>query len=663
MEEKSQELASPGKWTDLAKKFRTTLRVVKLQLFCMNKGQGDVCFKDIKLEKISAAELKAQFPVSYGCEPAEGDIHWNNGKAVFNTFTDSPCSLVFDFWGDKSALKDPEFVIELPLEVNIEQCFNNMPSDEKPLVTPEVLDFSRDGKKWRRYIYRDINSFKIIKPHPDFCRSLTFLFRPRDNKTLLNKDYPACSYVLNAGVKSPPRKFYVNFLPPMKKTPNPKNYSVLLWANWDTAATGDKLFTDILRKYEEAGMDTRASNNWGREQVFEQSRICAERGWRLAIPMGSSLVFHARALKKAVRYDGKEAYHTCPSMTLSEQGKKIIKRQILNIGKKTNLKKGDWAIFDYEPWQSQDWCYCPECLKRFSDFAGVKASIPEIRKKYWRKWAAFRIADTNAILAYATETVKSSFPGVKVGDYDYVLDFREKDLTRRFWNIPKDTRLSDEYLDAHYLSFYRFYGRRAFEFLDINARALKKSFVMVSLLSRYSDPKQGRYTRSITESMPPGKFRQAMLNGASAGASGHTIFPGTKIDGKYFLAIDAAMAEIAALEDFYQKGERIDSSVKAAVEWEGKPQKSKVDNFFAYRVHKLDRKYALTLFNFSRTGKLKCNIQVGTPSGKWRVLDVSSGKIIKSPASKDYWMKSELEAGIPLVIAPHGVALLLVSSL
>jgi hypothetical protein len=662
MEEKSVEFISKDKWRRLERKFNIPISAVSLQLFCMNRGAGSVWLKNAELKKISPAEVRSSFPVSFGCEPASGNANWNNGRAVFNTFTDSPCSLSFDFWGDKSRLQSPSFVIELPEAVAVEQCFNSHASVEPAVVTPKVRRITDKGIKWIQYTYSNPWALKNIKPAPGFCRALTFLFKP-GNAMEINKNYPARAYLINDGKRSECKNFYINFLAGMKKTLNPRHYRVFIWSSWDTAVTGNKLFEKVLKKFEEAGMNFRANNGWGRSDCFKLDRICEQRNWRCVTAMGGNVFHHAFTEKfgeqaKAVTWKGKRYAHICPSVILSGEGQEVLAKAIKCAGETGRVKKGSWVLFDYEPWQSQDWCYCKKCLKRFAEFSGKSASAKEIRKKLWRDWSAFRVSDTDAILKNATGTVRRLFPGVKVADYDYPVDFREKDLSRRFWRIPKDTRKSDKYLDAHYLSYYYYHGKRGFELLDINAKVLKKPFVMFSLLARYSDPRQSTYARSINETLTPVQFRQAMLNGASAGAVGHAIFPGVKIDGKYFIAIDKTMTEIAALEDFYQQGQRQDSAAKISASWQSKSVKDNIADKLAYRIHVLKDKLAVSIFNFSKLHTMKCKVEIPKKGGKWQVLDVVENKKIDSPSGKNYWTASELKNGVSVKILASGVALL-----
>ncbi len=650
LESKSPELSDAGKGKTLRETILTPVWTASVRLFCLNKGPGTVNFSDIKLQNISPDEMKSRYPVSFSCEPAIGNDFWNNGNAVFNTIDDSPGPLVFDFWGDKSISKNLALIVELPDEITIEQCFHSHASVAEPVVKPQVTAFTKDGHPWKRYSYRNAWCFVNMKPNPGFCRSLAFIFKRMKNG-VINKEYPAYAYLSNAGKKSPVKKFYVNFLPPLPKTPNPKHYTVFTWSSWDTAVTGDKLFLSVLKKFEEAGMTSRGCNTWGSPRVFKQDRICADRGWQLVAPMGTQVFENAfkkkyGAAAQSVKSDGKKVYHTCPSLLLSEPGKQLIDQAVREILDTTKMKKGDVALFDYEPWQALDWCYCPKCLERFAAFSGVKATPQEIKKKYWREWARFRVKDSNAILKCGADAVKKYKPEITVADYDYPLDFRKDDLLRRFFNIPKDSRLSDKYLDTHYLSYYYYHGKRGFEFLDVNAKKLKKPFVMFSLLARYADPRQTYYARTIDECMTPLQFRQAMLNGASAGSIGHAIFPGIKIDGKYFVAIDTAMREIAAVEDAYRTGKRIDDKVSVKGEWLVNNPEEKVADFLCYRVHRLGDKTVITIFNFSRKAKIKCQVKLLFKSGDTRITDVSTGKNVKTAAS-----------AFDAVIPPSGVSI------
>jgi hypothetical protein len=118
------------------------------------------------------------------------------------------------------------------------------------------------------------------------------------------------------------------------------------------------------------------------------------------------------------------------------------------------------------------------------------------------------------------------------------------------------------------------------------------------------------------------------------------------------------MTEIAALEDFYQQGQRQDSAAKISASWQSKSVKDNIADKLAYRIHVLKDKLAVSIFNFSKLHTMKCKVEIPKKGGKWQVLDVVENKKIDSPSGKNYWTASELKNGVSVKILASGVALL-----
>ncbi len=667
MSAQSNELKSVGKWAKLTLQFTFPRKGVTLQLLCLNKGTGDTWFDDVEFNAVAKSKVKVAFPISFGCEPATGNALWNNWHPVFSTFTNSPCSLTFDFWGDKSKLKKPIFVIELPSEITIAECFNSHGNVQQPTMQPQLTDFTRDGRKWTRYSYMNPQAISMIKMRPAFWRSISVLFKPNADYTE-NREFPARAYVINNNQKSKVTNFYIKMLPPMNKTANPKKFYIHLWANYDIAVTNRKLFIDILQRFEEAGITGRTFNNWGREQLYEYDRLCRRRGWKMHFNFGGSFI--KKTLKNALNmnpaatdYKGKKIGHVCPSILLSVDSQRAISRAFKEQAKSKKLKAGDTVIFDYEPWQSYNWCFCPKCRSRFSNFIGMTKvlSAAEIRKTFAAKWTQFRLRDTNEISAKLAQVVKSYNPAIKTADYDYPMDFTKPKFESRFKSIPKDTRASDKYLDAHFSSFYYTLGTQAFDMVDINRHELKKAFFMLPLLTRYTDPRQSLYTRGAKCTLSPKRIRMTILNCATAGGAGQSFWTGTKIDGKYFLLIDRAMNEVAKLEDILAHGKRIDKQLEPQLSW-----KYKTDPADSFRMRAIEYKggYLLCLFNYHSNRKINVKLKFSpTGGGKWQVGNPINGKKYPAPDDKGYWTTTELNNGINGVILPEDVKFIEVTPL
>ncbi len=615
----STEEFSTAEWKKISVCFEVPAGAMDVKLYCFNRGQGQVWYTDVSLIPVPSERIASVFPIKFGCEPAEGNAIWNGGKSVFNTFGDSPCSMSFDFWGDVKKLKNPAFVIDLPAGIELAECIYPNPGINAIKVSRQQSEIERDGQKYTRYAFENAKCFQSIKPAPAWMRTLTVLLKPC-GKTIPDKMFKVYCFIQNSHDKSPERVFYINVLPPMQKTPNPKIFqAAMLWKNYDISVSDPELFKAIISRFEEANMTCRTvSGN-------SQDKVCRERGWKMAYFYGDNIIFQP-ILKKygnkyaALRYDGKQypGNHTCPSFQLSPEVVNACREEFTGDAVKVGLRNGDTVVLDYEPWNASEWCYCMECLKRFTAFAGLKA-IPapdEIRKNMIDKWADFRVKDSADILRAHAEIARTAGSEIKVTDYDYPLSFGN--LGGRFRTIPKDSRLSDEFVDDHFNSYYHTIGKSAFDMISLNAATLKKPLVYVPLLSRYTDPEQREFT-NLKQTLSPDQFKTAMVSSAASGAKGLSIWDGLKIDGKFFVAIDHGMAEIAALEDYFYSGTRNDKIASATPVDTGNAKL--LTDSLGVRVHEYQEKTLVSLFNFSISKPLSFKLKTDLPDGKYQMSD------------------------------------------
>jgi hypothetical protein len=639
--EATGEISAP-EWKKLSVCFEVPAKAAEVNVYCLNRGQGQAWYTDVSLIPVPPERIASVFPIKFGCEPAEGNAIWNGGKAVFNTFADSPCSLTFDFWGDVKKLKNPAMVIDLPDGIELADCFYPNPSINALKVAFRKSEIERDWQKYTRYTFENTKSFGSIKPVPAWLRSLTVMFKPT-GKATTDKLFKAFCFVQNGQEKSPEKIFYVNVLPPLPQTPKPKIFqTVMPWKNYDLASSDPELFKAVIRRFEEANMTCRALGG------NKEDKVCRERGWKMAFFYGNNIILTPIVDKfgkahLSVKYDGKpNSGYICPSFQLSPEGVKTSRDAFTKAAAVAGIRNGDTVALDYEPWNASEWCYCTDCLKRFAAFAGLKA-VPtpdEIRKKMPDQWAAFRVKDTTEILRAHAEIARTAGSEIKVTDYDYPMNFGN--LGGRFRQIPKDSRQSDEFIDAHNNSYYHYVGKEAFNLVSINAAALKKPLIYLPLISRYTDPEQREYT-NLKETLSPDQFKTAMVSSAASGAKGLSIWDGLKIDGKFFVAIDQGMAEIAALEDYFYSGTRNDKIASATPVDTGNA-KLLTDNL-GVRVHEYQGKTLISLFNFSISKPLSFKLKTDLPNGKYQMSD----PFVKNAATEFNPAKS-----IDITLPPNG---------
>jgi len=657
-------------WSNLSYIFSVPKNTAEMKFYLLNVGRGEVRYISTALTKTAQAGEK-KFPITVYCSPAEGNRIIYNGRTLFNTIVDSPNSLSFDFWGERSALKNPALVIEIPVGLKIVECFNSHPTILSA-ATPKVNDIQIGGKPYKRYIYKNLKAFSLMRPIIRWRRQVVMAFEPVNSNTALPAEFKTWFYMQDDKSKARKRELIVRVLPPLKKLPNPKDFPIYNWADGDMNFLDMPLFMRVIKKYEEANLNSR-QREW-RPVLQGMDLILEKRGWNMHNPeqdytetrIVRSLTNNLKDARIAIKHNGKaERHRICPEYFLNDQ--KFTNNMTKFLTKKYSrikAKAGDYVVLDYEPWRTMEWCFCPKCREKFSKkvHSNKVLSAKEITSKYSNEWVNFRIEQTAAINRKTAAIIKGIVPGVVMVDYDYPVKFDSPNYRDFYKSVPKDPKSYEDCIDIHFSSFYHSLKKDAFNLIDVNVKNLKRPVYMTPSLSR-NDPLQGSYTTN-EETLSPEQFRVKILGAACSGCKGICIFPGVQIDGLFFVQINRAMGEIAVVENFLRKGKRQDSKVKLTQ----RPNRQikagnktinlpKWEPLSGHRVYKLNNEILILIFNFHSRYPLYTglNIEDELLPKKVSISNAISKCRILPPSGKAFWTISELRQKLLLKIPPMDV--------
>lgn len=663
-------------WRKVKLLFRTPAAATKIMVYCFNEGQGKVSFASAQLQKNTEGKAAVDFPIQAVCIPPEITKEFNSGKGEFNTFAEKPCPLTFEFKGKAPAGKKNSLVIELPKNVKLMECFNSHNGWNLKEEKPEKEHIMRDGKAYVRYTITNPVVFGGLAPGWSWERKLVIALLPEDTKSVGFQGMTFW-YMKSGDDRSAENSFALNILPPMAPTPNPKIFPLIFWDTFDINFNNSDIMEKIANTYEEIGATFRGRDSG---KAGERDKLLEKRGWKMivSIPDYMRIKFSLNGngwdkIKDKIEYSLKDngaldKSRLCPQFMIDDADFRTYLNNYLleNIGK-FGLKNGETICLDIEPWQPMEWCYCQRCRSDFAAYCKM-SHVPDtagIKSKYKTEWRVFRCRNTAEVQKMFIKTLKAKYPDSKIGDYDYVVKFNQPDFKDLYLSVAKDPQLNEKDFDFHISSYYQYIDKNAFDLIDVNVKNLAKDYWVLGAIDRagtYLGPKH-----VIT----PEQARMLILAAAASGAKGAGFYPGLYIDGKFILAIDQAMFEIAAVEKLLMEGKRIDSEINALP----LPYYSKKiqtgnrileivrpvwKDFFGYRAHALNNIKLLSLFNYSPETKAFVKISTLVPAGKYTILDPVINKKIIPSSGENSWNASDIAAGFIYAVPPRDVRFLLI---
>ena len=629
----------------------------KINPVCWNLGQGKVQYKNFSLTK-TKLKVVDSFPIQTVVMPVSITKIWK-GVNEFNTFTDTPVPLSFEFKGDKSKFKKAALVLELPVELSIAEAFNmhtGLTQVEKAQITP----LERDGRKFNRYTFVNPRVFGIIRKNFAWERKLAMAIVPTKAQ-LAGKVFPVYWHLEADGRRSDEKKFNLRLLHPMKKTKMPKSFPNYSWRLLDMNFASPQLLKKVADGIEKSGMNYRKRSSAKRYRAIDN--VLKKSGWKFYATTPD--YYHPRfcglnesALKNKIAMsqnpDGSNYKHRiCPFyFNNNQEFKQHLYSFLLKKYKSYGTKNGDVIIFDVEPWEPMEWCFCKSCRNDFARKNNLKAvpSPLEIKSKYASQWSSFRNAQTAEATKLLAAFFRKNYPASKVFDYDYVVDFSKPGYRNYYKAVAKDPQLNEKYIDGHFASYYHYTDKRAFDLININIKNLKKDYYVVAALDKLG------YLNS-NEILSPQRMRMLLLAAAVNGAKGFSIYPGEHFDGLYLQMFNRTMPLVAELEKTFQKGKDIRSKVNITpepylireIKIGNKIKKIARPNwkdYFVSRAYKLNNRIILSIFNYNPDRVMFSTASLKVSAGKYTIVNLQSGKRLIPKKNSNYWTQKTLSSFI-----------------
>ncbi|MDP6151837.1 MAG: hypothetical protein QF785_00570 [Phycisphaeraceae bacterium] len=612
-EDRSAVIEDADDYVTLNLDFVTHPQTRGVRIYCANIGAGSVWFHWVTLEPDAGAVFDtATFPFAVSCEPAEGNRFWNNDQAVLHSFIDSPTSVSFMFWGDKTRLDNPRLILEVPQGITIPEAFNQElrapVNHENAAFTTEAC--TRNNEPHVRYVFSDPAVLRRLRVSPYTHNGLTLCFEP--NRFAKGSEHIFYYYLSNGAQVTAARPVTLKILPPLAKTPNPRRFDAHLWTVDDINFRDMQLVERIVHKYEEAGLAGRVRWHENHPQVIRIDRLLKERGWFL-FDQGGDHAFH-ESLFPAIDGDGKPSSRWyCPSFVISDEAfyrDKIVpslQRQITDIG----IEDGEFIYLDYEPGSiCTKVCFDERCRQLFAKRFDIPLDNIRTRRdilmNHSRQWGEFWAYLCDEIIRLHVKAVSEVNPTIGHAMYGYHLPFDNPQATaNQLFNSPLDTRMNQKHMDRLLLSFYYTIGVEAIEAMDQNVRHLDKPVYMMPFMASTFPIWANNFPDDLL--LSPAAMRTQVHAAAASGATGIIPYHGRLMDAKYFQAIDRAMMEIAAVEDFYFDGKACHDRITVQRDDDGESLYAQVGQpllgkdwrkSVAWRAHELDGQVLLTLFNF-----------------------------------------------------------------
>jgi len=593
-----------------------------------------------------------KFPLVATLDPIEGNRIWNNGRDAFNLIKGAPLPLSVFYRGDKARLKNPKLIIDLPRGFEISCAF---PLHDNLATAAEVMfqSIERNGQSYIRFTIIDSATMSIIKKEKAFLRATTLIIEPKT--TEVGDNYKMYWYLENSGEYNKEQVVIINVLSPLNKTPNPKQFTAGGWNMPDLHILQPKIRERMFELYEEAGIKASGRSFIKSGLPYKVNQEMKQRGWWLKKGLGPGPL-RSPGDVLLVNSAGKEVPgHLCPTYVLTdkkfqERYRDKVKSQI------EGMEDGEVAILDFETWGAYDTrnaCFNDLCIDAFAQFANIsRAELTDaktILKNYNRQWAKFRAWQVAECCKLFADTVRALSPNLKVGYYDYVVLLNSKTYGSWLAQHPMDTRLYDKDVDMHAMSFYRHKRKELFDLLDFNVKILKKPIWVMPFLNSTYEP---AYT-----TVTPEEIRMDIIASASTGAHGCIFYPGNGIDGRYFHTIDQGMQDVAACEDFYFYGNRVDDFADVC----GYRKEKYWQKYLGYRVHELHGRWLLTLLNYHDSKP--CYVEVRLPrisDGEYILRDSITKNTLSLTSNNDTLSAQKLRKGIRIEILPMSPKLLIV---
>lgn len=258
------------------------------------------------------------------------------------------------------------------------------------------------------------------------------------------------------------------------------------------------------------------------------------------------------------------------------------------------------AIWDFEP---RPYGYDEGGRARFAKAMKLNAvpSIAEINQKYRQQWFDYMVKLHAEHIAKVTKIFREEAPGWKLWLCSDPLHAGSARV--QSW-CGVDVALSDHVVDGHmHMPYYT--GTRFFDDAAVNGEVLKKPYWPLI------DPTER--LQSFFDQYTPPTVKQNVVAVAALRGAGIGLWPDDAFTAEYFRVFAEAYGMIAAVEDFYFAGKRVDRQFKVLpvnavskelVDDNGRRQSVFFPDFLRtlrYTIHELNGEYVFSLFNYHKT--------------------------------------------------------------
>lgn len=549
----------------------------------------------------SAAAMLERNIFDATAQPIDGNEMHFGGQRVFHSFPGHPVPLSFLFKGNKDEVESASLVFYVPERIVCREVFSSAHNYSDEVVALEQTAVMRHGEPYRRYetIGYDLTE-NLTKT---FSVMLTAALDVADT----DGERPAearidWGYVAN-GKEIAKEPFTLRFLSMLPAVAERGRFEVMNYFLGNGMAFHDPaLQRNMADLFSSSGMTGK-----GRFYSHDRRRVAfdnflKERGFTLYnislwqgpfSKQAASLVAKGLA-RPSITASGKpDPTHPCPTDVIHNESFQAAYREMVR-NKLRASQDGEWVVYDFEPWGvPSNFCFCEQTLADFRSKYPVEGKLtPErLKSEYRDQWTLFWLDMTTEIYRVWTEAVHAANPTLKISEYTYVFNYDDPNLRRRFFDIPKDPRRIETYVDETMLSIYNFHGRKLFDSLSQNLDVLDKPIMPIALLAR---PHELMSYATPVGSLSPQRIYQRAILVAALGCERMALYPGKFIDGAYHQALGRASRLIWEHEAFFFDGQRCDEKVSVALQ-----KGSEGQDDFAYTLHENDNRYALSLFNFS----------------------------------------------------------------
>ncbi|WP_308983326.1 LamG domain-containing protein [Thalassobacterium sedimentorum] len=521
--------------------------------------------------------------LDYTVQPIDGNEVFFGGEKVFHTFYGQPVPLTFLFKrnSDELIAGEPALVFYMPDEIELKLVHQSNHNEAAGGVSTSMTTVQTEERTWRRYQttgidLTDADGVGGWKQGPFISLALD---------ALTSVDQAPIRYGLYYnGVEHDLTEATVKFLsPPPAVIPSEQGrfeafgYFIMtafaypdenLWAS-----TADLLYNIGLR-----GKGRFYSGSKGQVRVDFDSYL-KKRGFTL---------YEIGLWGGPDQYDMASDPQTTTANYLSRK-----------YGEVANLGQDEPVIFDFEPWSvPRKALEMDEMLANYADWMNLAAvpSKEEILASQERDWIDYWIHVSNDVYGAMAELVDTYHPDPDAPRvaYTYLFPYDDEEaLYTRFWSIPKDPRLTEQYdlVDVHLLSLYHVNDRELFDQVQLSQTYLQNPIWGISAIARVS-PAQDFAT--VENSLSPQRIEQKFVMTAALGMERQGIWPGRGwIDGAFLVSIGNASRFIWQYEQFYFDG------IDASQQFNLTPNAELSHDAWAYTAHEYEGQQLVTVFNFT----------------------------------------------------------------